>query len=65
LLEPVTLGYYLPDKEPIMEGGTQVSAWPWSPFVWGAQWDDRGYIWFADASSGLYSVKVPGVSDEL
>lgn len=65
LLEPATLGYYLPDEEPVLAGGTpQDLHFPWTPFVWGAFFDERGYVLAADASTGLYVLKVPGVTRE-
>jgi hypothetical protein len=68
LRHPVTLGYYLPSKEPAVEGnkalGAQDLTSPWNPFVWGAFFDARGYIVVGDFSSGLYILKVPGVTHE-
>jgi hypothetical protein len=68
LLKPVTLGYYIPAKEPATEGnkvlGAQDLTSPWNPFVWGAFFDERGYIVVGDFSSGLYILKVPGVTHE-
>lgn len=61
---PPTLGYYLPDKEPALNGDIQGYQFPWQPFVWGAFFDDRGYVLAADASSGLYILKIPGVTRE-
>lgn len=63
---PVTLGYFLPDHEPLQHGGTpQGYQFPWQPFVWGAFFDERGYVLAADASSGLYVLKIPGVTREI
>lgn len=60
---PPTLGYYLPDKEPV---GPRAGTLPftWAPFVWGAFFDERGYVVTADAGSGLYVLKIPGVTKE-
>lgn len=52
--EPVTIGYYLPDEEPRMHGGTRNTPFAWSPDVWGAYFDDRGHILAADWSTGFY-----------
>ena len=64
----MTIGYYLPDKEPAVEGnpgaGAQDLTSPWNPFVWGAFFDSRGYIVVGDFSSGLYVLKIPGVTLE-
>ena len=65
LMEPVTLGYYVPDKEPATESGpagAQDLTFPWNPFVWGAFFDDRGYILAGDFSSGVYLLEVPGLT---
>jgi hypothetical protein len=51
---PVTLGYYLPHEIPQVEGGTGNTPWAMSPWVWGAAFDDRGYILSADLASGFY-----------
>lgn len=60
---PVTLGYFIPSEEPIgPRAGTL--PFPWAPFVWGAFFDERGYVVTADAGSGLYVLKVPGVTPE-
>lgn len=68
LAAPVTLGYYLPNKEPAVDGnavlGIQDLTSPWNPFVWGAFFDERGYIIVGDFSSGLYVLKIPGVTRE-
>lgn len=56
LLDPVTIGYYLPSESP----GTHVpQGHPtgYAPMVWGAYFDDRGYIVAADSRSGLYVLK--------
>ncbi len=69
LVEPVTLGYYIPANEPATQGnpglGAQDLTSPWNPFVWGAFFDERGYIIVGDFSSGLYVLKVPGVTHEV
>lgn len=65
LKDPVTLGYYIPAKEPATEGspfGAQDLTFPWNPFVWGAFFDERGYILAGDFSSGVYILGIPGVS---
>jgi hypothetical protein len=66
LRDPVTIGYYLPDKEPAVEGnmgfGAQDLTMVWNPFVWGAFFDERGYIMVGDFSSGLYFLSLPGVT---
>ncbi|HUR63829.1 MAG TPA: hypothetical protein VM241_05035 [Candidatus Thermoplasmatota archaeon] len=68
LRHPVTLGYYIPAKEPAVQGnaglGAQDLTSPWNPFVWGAFFDARGYVLVGDFSSGLYVLKVPGVTHE-
>ncbi|MEK6976084.1 MAG: hypothetical protein AABY18_07060 [Candidatus Thermoplasmatota archaeon] len=66
LLDPVTLGYYVPAKEPVVESLDPLAAqdltFPWNPFVWGAFFDDRGYILAGDFSSGIYLLEIPGVT---
>jgi len=65
LRHPVTLGYYIPDQEPATQSGpsgAQDLTFPWNPFVWGAFFDDRGYVLAGDFSSGVYMLKVPGLS---
>jgi hypothetical protein len=67
LLKPVTLGYFIPAEEPATEygpTGAQDLTFPWNPFVWGAFFDDRGYILAGDFSSGIYMLKAPGVTRE-
>lgn len=54
VVEPATIGYYLPSEVPQTGGGTVNAAFPWSPYVWGAYFDDDGYIYAADIHSGLY-----------
>lgn len=51
---PVTLGYYLPHENPLDHGGVAPPAGSSVPNVWGAAFDDRGYIVTADRTSGLY-----------
>ena len=65
LEHPVTLGYFIPAEEPAtQEGpfGAQDLTFPWNPFVWGAFFDERGYVLAGDFSSGVYLLEVPGVS---
>ncbi|MFA5944675.1 MAG: hypothetical protein WC876_09440, partial [Candidatus Thermoplasmatota archaeon] len=65
LKDPVTLGYFIPAEEPALaEGplGAQDLTFPWNPFVWGAFFDERGYILAGDFSSGIYVLEVPGVT---
>lgn len=65
LVKPVTLGYYIPAREPATDDGAmgaQDLTFPWNPFVWGAFFDDRGYILAGDFSSGVYMLEVPGIS---
>lgn len=63
MMAPATLGYFIPDVEPVgPRAGTL--PFPWAPFVWGAFFDERGYVLTADAGSGLYILKVPGVTPE-
>jgi hypothetical protein len=65
LLKPVTLGYHIPAEEPLTGDpvfGVQNLSFPWNPFVWGAFFDDRGYILAGDFSSGVYMLSIPGVS---
>jgi hypothetical protein len=67
LLHPVTLGYYVPADEPATESGpsgAQDLTFPWNPFVWGAFFDERGYILAGDFSSGIYMLKAPGITRE-
>lgn len=52
--EPATIGYYLPSMNPQLHGGTANAPFVWSPNVWGAYFDERGYIITADWWSGLY-----------
>ena len=65
LKDPVTLGWFIPAEEPAVEEpvfGAQDLTFPWNPFVWGAFFDDRGYVLAGDFSSGVYLLEVPGVS---
>lgn len=67
LLKPVTLGDYIPAEEPLTRDpvfGAQDLTFPWNPFVWGAFFDERGYVLAGDFSSGVYMLKVPGVTQE-
>lgn len=52
--EPATIGYHIPTNDPLQHGGTQNTPFAWTPFVWGAYFDERGYIYAADIYSGLY-----------
>ena len=65
LEDPVTLGWFIPAEEPAIEEpvfGAQDLTFPWNPFVWGAFFDERGYILAGDFSSGVYLLEVPGVT---
>jgi hypothetical protein len=65
LKDPVTLGYFVPAREPATEEsplGAQDLTFPWNPFVWGAFFDERGYVLAGDFSSGVYLLEVPGVT---
>jgi hypothetical protein len=65
LLHPVTLGYYIPDEEPATKSGpagAQDLTFPWNPFVWGAFFDERGYVLAGDFSSGVYMIDIPGLT---
>ena len=57
---PVTLGYYLPHEIPQAHGGTWDRPFLFNPDVWGAYFDDRGYILTADWGSGFYVLKFDG-----
>jgi hypothetical protein len=61
MANPVTIGYYLPHEEPVLRSPQAVTNAPFvfNPDVWGAYFDDRGYIVTADWSSGLYILKMP------
>jgi hypothetical protein len=59
LTSPVTIGYYEPHETPAMSGGTRNTPFAWSPDVWGAYFDSRGYILAADWYSGFYVLKFP------
>lgn len=53
--EPVTLAAYLPNEVINVTPATFVqTAIPAVPFVWGAGWDDRGYLVVPDMHTGLY-----------
>lgn len=58
--EPATIGYYLPHEVPQSHGGTVNAPFAWSPDVWGAYFDERGYVVAADWWSGLYVLKFAG-----
>ncbi|HUR26010.1 MAG TPA: hypothetical protein VM327_08380 [Candidatus Thermoplasmatota archaeon] len=65
LHHPVTLGWFIPAEEPaVREGpfGAQDLTFPWNPFVWGAFFDDRGYVLAGDFSSGVYLLEAPGLT---
>lgn len=57
---PVTLGYYLPHEDPLAYGGVAPPAGASVPNVWGAAFDDRGLIYTADRTSGLYILSFAG-----
>ncbi len=61
-MEPVTIGYYEPHEDPRAHGGTRNTPFAWSPDVWGAYFDDRGYVIAADWYSGFYVLSFPGTS---
>lgn len=53
--EPVVLAAYLPNMAPDVAPSTFAqTAVPAVPFVWGAGWDDRGYLVVPDMHTGLY-----------
>jgi hypothetical protein len=64
LMEPVTVGYYEPHQLPHEHGGTRNTPFAWSPDVWGAYFDSRGYVHAADWHTGYYVLKIPGVTME-
>lgn len=68
LRDPVTLGYYVPSLEPVVETldpfAVQDLTFPWNPFVWGAFFDERGYILAGDFSSGVYILDYPGLRQQ-
>ncbi|HUR26007.1 MAG TPA: hypothetical protein VM327_08365 [Candidatus Thermoplasmatota archaeon] len=55
---PVTIGYYLPHEDPVANGGVAPPAGPSTPNVWGTVFDDRGFIYAADRTSGLYVLRI-------
>jgi hypothetical protein len=55
--EPVTIGYYEPHENAQTSGGTRNTPFAWNPDVWGAYFDERGYILAADWASGFYVLK--------
>ncbi|MBW3582190.1 MAG: hypothetical protein KY455_03730 [Euryarchaeota archaeon] len=60
--EPATIGYYLPSEDPRDHGGQWNVPFYWSPDVWGAYFDERGYIIAADWWSGLYILEFEGTA---
>ena len=62
-VSPTTVGYYEPHNSPPMMGGTRNTPFAWNPDVWGAYFDDRGYVLAADWYSGVYVLKFPGTLD--
>lgn len=62
--EPATIGYYLPSETPQLNGGTLNAPFVWSPNVWGAYFDERGYIVAADWWSGLYVLDIGVAHDD-
>ncbi len=62
--EPTTVGYYLPSEIPQTESGTVNVPFVWSPDVWGAYFDERGYVIAADWHSGLYILEFHGTTGE-
>ncbi|HUR68184.1 MAG TPA: hypothetical protein VM370_02990 [Candidatus Thermoplasmatota archaeon] len=58
--EPVTIGYYEPHENAQMNGGTRNTPFAWNPDVWGAYFDDRGYVIAADWMSGFYVLSFAG-----
>lgn len=63
-LAPATIGYYEPSEDPRAYGGVRNTPFAWSPDVWSAAFDDRGYVVAADWYSGFYVLKVPGLTQE-
>lgn len=57
LRAPTTIGYYLPDEDPVMRGGLWNKPFAFNPLVWSAVFDERGYVLAADHASGLYILK--------
>jgi hypothetical protein len=45
-----------------MHGGTRNSPFAWNPDVWGAYFDDRGYVIAADWSTGFYVLSFPATA---
>jgi hypothetical protein len=64
VVEPVTIGYYLPSETPQARGGTVNAPFVWSPDVWGAYFDERGYVITADWWSGLYILSFGATESE-
>ncbi|HLE97108.1 MAG TPA: hypothetical protein VI997_07045 [Candidatus Thermoplasmatota archaeon] len=55
MLEPATIAAYLPNMPITALPATFVQTpVPVVPFVWGAGWDDRGYLLVPDMHTGLY-----------
>lgn len=63
-IEPTTVGYYLPNEIPQAQLGTANVPFVWSPDVWGAYFDERGYVITADWHSGLYILSFGGTDGE-
>lgn len=63
LWEPVTIGYYEPHEVPQQHGGVRNTPFAWSPDVWTAYFDSRGYVYAADWSTGFYALKFPGTPE--
>lgn len=58
--DPVTLAYYLPNEDPADYGGIAAPLGARglnSPSTWSAAFDDRGYVYTADATTGFYVLK--------
>lgn len=62
--EPVTIGYYLPNEDPREHGAVRNTPFAWNPDVWGAYFDDRGYVIAAEWSTGFYVLKLTGATQE-
>lgn len=61
---PATIGYYEPHEDPVMHGGAPAKPFAWAPYVWGAYFDSRGYVYAADQQTGLYVLKFAGTRGE-
>jgi hypothetical protein len=55
--EPVTLGHFYANEDPVMHGAPQNPPFAFNPDHWGAYFDSRGHIVTADWGSGLYVLK--------